>query len=223
MDVRLIPLLLLAACGDPKDADDTSAADDTGEAGTAVEDRLAAWLVGDFDSADQADADPQYYAISMRLCPVDLPELGERVLYIEQAAMDELDAPYRQRLYVVERVSDDVAVSRVYEADRSSTESALVGLCDDPSAADLDADDFALRDGCDVVLAWDGERFDGGTEGEGCSSSLGGASYATSAVTLAADALTSWDQGWDADGEQVWGAVAGPYEFVRRTAAPALD
>lgn len=217
--------LVLAACGDKDATDDTAELDtadpDTSEAGPTVEDRLAGWLAGDFDSAEQAASDPSYYAISMRLCAVSVPELGERVLYIEQASIDDLDAPYRQRLYVVDRVSDDVAVSRVYEADRSSIEAGLVGLCDDPAAAELDADDFDLREGCDVVMAWDGSAFTGGTEGEGCASSLGGASYATSAVTLERDALTSWDQGWDADGDQVWGAVDGPYAFLRRSPAPS--
>jgi CpeT protein len=217
--MRALPLsLLLLACGGAPSSDDTAVADD---AAIAVEDRLASWLAGEFDSADQAATDGAYYAISMRLCPVEVPALGARVLYIEQATMDALDEPYRQRLYVVESVSADVAVSRVYEATRSSTESALVGLCEDPAAARIDAADFALRGGCDVVLTWDGARFTGGTEGEDCESSLGGAAYATSAVTLTPEALTSWDQGWDDQGEQVWGAVDGPYVFTRRTAAPA--
>lgn len=215
---KLLSLSLLAACAVEPANDDTAEPTD---AGPAVEDRLADWLVGDFDSADQAKADPQYYAISMRLCPVDLPALGARVLYIEQATVDDLASPYRQRLYVVDAVSEDMAVSRVYEARSPSQEAELVGLCEDPAAVTLDADAFDLREGCDVVLAWDGVAFNGGTEGEECGSSLGGASYATSVVTLAGDALMSWDQGWDADGQQVWGAVAGPYEFIRRTPAPA--
>jgi CpeT/CpcT family (DUF1001) len=209
---------LLTGCGS-----EPQTTEDSGPTSIAVEDRLADWLAGDFDSADQADEDPQYYAISMRLCPVALPDLGERVLYIEQAASDDLASPYRQRLYVVDRIDEDTAVSRVYEATRSSTETALVGLCDAPDSQQLAAADFELKEGCDVSLTWDGTQFSGGTEGEGCESSLGGASYATSSVTLDATALSSWDQGWSEDGAQVWGATAGPYVFLRRTAAPVVD
>ena len=151
---KLLSLSLLAACAVEPANDDTA---EPADAGPAVEDRLADWLVGDFDSADQAKADPQYYAISMRLCPVDLPALGARVLYIEQATVDDLASPYRQRLYVVDAVSEDMAVSRVYEARSPSQEAELVGLCEDPAAVTLDADAFDLREGCDVVLAWASE------------------------------------------------------------------
>ena len=57
--------------------------------------------------------------------------------------------------------------------------------------------------------------FYGATRENDCESSLRGASYATSEVRLFADAMHSWDRGYDADGVQVWGATAGPYEFLR--------
>ena len=71
------------------------------------------------------------------------------------------------------------------------------------------------RGGCSIFLRADGPAFVGATRGEGCSSSLAGAAYATSEVTITRDVLTSWDRGFDAAGEQVWGATAGAYEFVR--------
>lgn len=48
-------------------------------------------------------------------------------------------------------------------------------------------------------------------------STLMRASYATSEVELRANGFTSWDRGFDASGRQVWGATAGPHQFVRRT------
>jgi hypothetical protein len=42
-----------------------------------------------------------------------------------------------------------------------------------------------------------------------------GAVYATSEVTVTPEALISWDRGFGAAGEQVWGAVTGGYVFKK--------
>ena len=71
------------------------------------------------------------------------------------------------------------------------------------------------RLGCTVWLEADGNGYTGGTEGTECTSSLGGAAYATSVVRLSENMIESWDQGWDRDGNQVWGATTGAYVFDR--------
>ena len=60
------------------------------------------------------------------------------------------------------------------------------------------------------------DRFEGGTDGQGCESTLMGAAYATSVVVLRANGFSSWDRGFNAVDMQVWGATAGPYLFARR-------
>lgn len=175
-------------------------------------------LTGRFDSEDQAASDKSFYAVQLQTCAVAAPELGSRVLYVEQALMTKLSSPYRQRLYVV----DDVAgapgsvESKVFELESPS---AAVGLCDKAPDTTFAASEAIAREGCAVRLAWDAANgeFVGGTDGKACESDLNGASYATSKVTLKSDALESLDQGFDSSGMQVWGAVKGPYVFVRRT------
>jgi len=82
--------------------------------------------------------------------------------------------------------------------------------------ADLSPADLELRAGCAVFLRLDRfARFAGGTIGRGCGSDLRGARYATSLVTVGPDGIESWDQGFDAEGEQVWGAEKGPYVFLK--------
>jgi hypothetical protein len=61
----------------------------------------------------------------------------------------------------------------------------------------------------------------GSTQGDGCASALRGAAYATSEVTLTAGELDSWDRGFDATGNQVWGSTKGAYRFVKESPAPA--
>jgi CpeT protein len=152
------------------------------------------------------------------ICPVAVPELGEHVLYVEQAKLDQLATPYRQRLYVVEPGADPSAQarSRVFELDRPKD---FVGLCDDAGGASISIGDVDEKPGCAVELDYDAvsDTFQGGTRGHDCSSALAGASYATSEVTLNALELRSWDRGFDAGDTQVWGATDGPYVFERKT------
>ena len=181
--------------------------------------RLTRYLTGTFDSEAQSITNPQYFAIQLKACRIALPELGERVLYIEQAQLQQPQNPYRQRLYVVEPGADPEtqARSRVFEL---LDPAVAVGLCDDPASSTLTAANAEEKAGCAVELTWMEDHFVGGTQGNGCPSTLNGASYATSEVTAYEDRLETWDRGYDANDQQVWGAVAGPYIFDRKTAIP---
>ena len=178
----------------------------------SVLERAVAQLTGRFDSSAQAAADRRYFAISLVVCPVVAPELGEHVLYVEQARAESPRAPYRQRIYVVTAAGDEV-VSSVYEL---AAPAAAVGACADPSRLTPTPGTVIERAGCSVYLRPDGDGFVGATRGQDCASSLQGASYATSEVTLTPTGLRSWDRGFDVAGMQVWGAVAGPYQFLRQ-------
>lgn len=206
--------LALAGCAPPIN----EPSDDAGP-GFDVQERFSDWLSGAFDSSAQAAADLQYFAIQLVACPVDATEIGEQVLYVEQAVMDSPDQPYRQRLYLIEgdAVEPLVATSEVFLLDAPEE---VVGICDlDPDERPAFSDaDAALKESCGVRTTWEEDEamFVGGTVGEGCESTRDGASYATAEVEVSADLMTSWDRGFDADGDQVWGATAGPYEFLRR-------
>ncbi|MFK7927407.1 MAG: chromophore lyase CpcT/CpeT [Myxococcota bacterium] len=190
---------------------------DSDEPGISTSDRLALWLAGDFDSSDQAAADADYFAIRMQICKVDLPELGDQVLYVEQAQVTDQANPYRQRLYLIEPgATEDQGVSRIYTLANTA---AIKGLCEGngtlPSASTA-----TEKVGCAVTMTWDGTSFSGGTTGEDCATTLGG-DYAASEITITRDQLTSWDRGFFNDGTQAWGATGGGYVFVRRSEAPS--
>lgn len=206
--------LAVGGCAPADDVDDT--ADTAGAEIASIAPTYHRFLQGHFDSADQAAVDASYYAISLKMCPVDAPELGELVLYVEQAAVG--DDPYRQRIYVIQDGDEPDVQARSVMYDISSA-LAWAGYCDGESVASgtVAAEYVTKLEGCDVTVEWDGATFTGGTvEGE-CINDWGGATYATSEVTLAEDRLESWDRGWDTDGNYVWGATAGPYEFIRRS------
>jgi CpeT protein len=225
--------LLLVACAlgcgasDPSAAADAGSDDAAADAGDAAPTpdvakadealtSLQKYLTGSFDSADQAKRDPSYFDIRLVICEVAAPEIGPRVLYVEQARADSVSAPYRQRLYVLES-KGDLSVSRVFEF---KLPARVKGLCNDPTRVALGPGDVEERAGCRVELTWDGVAFKGGTVDKECGSTLNGATYATSEVTLDAAGMKSWDRGFDAAGKQVWGATKGAYEFVRRSPLP---
>lgn len=72
-----------------------------------------------------------------------------------------------------------------------------------------------------MVLAPSETGFAGSTVEDECATDYRGATYATAQVTLTETGLTSWDQGWNDDDQQVWGATAGPCVFDRQTALGA--
>lgn len=206
--------LALSGCGSASPSPATATANDAGPPAEPAEQRLFRWLAGRYDSTKQAAADRAYFEIALTMCEVDAPEYGARTLYVEQARVG--SAPYRQRLYVVDGVAGKPleAVSRVFEF---TNPRAMVGFCAGTSKA-LPAGVVAEeKQGCGVFLTWNETAlaFEGGTVGTACASSLNGASYASSVVTLGADKLVSWDRGYDATGAQVWGATKGGYVFDR--------
>ena len=80
----------------------------------------------------------------------------------------------------------------------------------------MDFEQLEEREGCAVYMSPVDGGYHGSTDQKACTSSLRGAAYATSEVTVMAEQVTSWDRGFDAEDEQVWGAVEGPYIFMRR-------
>ena len=78
------------------------------------------------------------------------------------------------------------------------------------------ADDLEVREGCTVFLTRDEDgSFSGSTREKECTSTLREASYATSEIVITTDGVASWDRGYDADDQQVWGAVKAGYVFLR--------
>ncbi len=94
----LVGILSTAASGAPSPPPPRSGATASpARVAPAVDDSAAArlyrFLIGRYDSSARAAADPEYRVIHLVVCAVDAPALGERVLYVEQAAAEALDKP----------------------------------------------------------------------------------------------------------------------------------
>jgi len=170
---------------------------------------LYAQMQGQYSSEKQSLADKDFYAISLRMVPI-WKKKGY-YLYVEQALMNKQDKPYRVRVYHLRREGDSF-VSDIYTLKK---EADWVGKWATPQAFDaLTEADIELKKGCEVVLKATGPNtYEGQTGVKTCPSELRGASYATSKVTLTPTQLLSWDQGFDANDKQVWGATKSGYIF----------
>lgn len=179
----------------------------------AQESSLVSLMTGSFNSERQSQEDAEFYSITLHMYPV-WESSDQQWLYVEQAVTAMQDKPYRQRMYLVEELAPDSFRSVVYTLEN---EEQFIGKWQDPSFFDqFDETILSEREGCAVYLKKTGENeYSGSTLGDACKSTLRGASYATSKVSISPMMIESWDQGFDAEGEQVWGAVKAGYQFDR--------
>ena len=168
----MLALFLFFACGEEKSED---TATDSFDALVEFESQLT----GRFDSLDQSVEDPTYYDVQLQACAVEAPELGDNVLYVEQALLSNVSSPYRQRLYVLSADTSDTVRSVIYTL---SNESSLVGLCNRDEVATFEVGSYEEKQDV-VVLIYNGVGFDGSTEVGTCPSDMNGATYATSIVS----------------------------------------
>ena len=183
---------------------------------------LFSWMSGSFSSAEQAADNPDYYSIDLHMVPIWV-DRGGYWLYVEQAAAESPDAPYRQRVYKIDKVDDFTWESKVKyfpawaKFDPLEDPDRFIGKWEKPSFFnDFNGDILSEREGCSVFLVRKTkESFKGSTKGKSCQSSLRGASYATSEVEVFYDKIISWDRGFDQDGKQVWGAEKTGYIFKK--------
>jgi hypothetical protein len=174
-------------------------------------DQLVELMTGYYNSSNQASLDSAFYDISLNMHQIWLDNEDAKWLYVEQAVTSNIKSPYRQRIYRVNQNSG-VFESSVYEL--SDPDKYIHAWENIDVFDDLTPEQITEREGCTVFLEQrSGGCFNGSTKKGACLSSLRGASYATSIVEICQGVIVSWDQGWNEEGEQVWGAVKSGYIF----------
>ncbi|WP_353086155.1 chromophore lyase CpcT/CpeT [Flavobacterium sp.] len=172
---------------------------------------LVAIMQGHYSSEKQASLDKDYFNISLRMTPIWKSK--GHYLFVEQALFNKQDQPYRVRIYKLTQQGEQF-ISTIYTL---KDEKKWIGKWETPEAYDqLTEADIELKDGCEVVLKRTRKNtFEGATGDKTCPSELRGARWANSKVTVTQNTIISWDQGFDKDGKQVWGATKGGYEFIK--------
>jgi hypothetical protein len=168
-------------------------------------------MQGHYSSEIQSKEDTDYYNISLRMTPI-WKEKGN-YLFVEQAMFDTQDKPYRVRVYKVHQDGEQF-ISEIFTI---KNEKDWIGKWATPESYDkLTQSDIELKEGCQVTLKRESKnKFSGATGDKTCPSELRGASFANSIVTVTKNEIVSWDQGFDKEGKQVWGATKGGYHFIK--------
>lgn len=171
---------------------------------------LFSLMQGSYNSQVQSEVDTTYFNISLHMYPI-WKDKGH-FLYVEQAINSMQNRPYRQRIYELTQIDSVTFKSAVYTL---PVDSLWIGKWKTPEAFDsLNISDITLKDGCEVVLKrLESNYYKGNTGDNTCESTLRGAAYARSEVEIFEDKIISWDRGFDADGNYVWGAEKGGYIF----------
>lgn len=175
-------------------------------------------MTGFFSTEAQATEDTSYFHIRLCMQPLWEERTDGYWLYVEQAAYASMLRPYRQRVYHLYLSQGDTAlVSKVYEIEDPML---FAGGCSDKSLLNLLTPDLLIeRPGCELYLQRvSKERFEGSTLPGSCLSSWRGAAWVSSDVIILPTGLTSWDRGWDEQGELVWGPEEGGYRFDKTNA-----
>jgi len=179
---------------------------------------LARWMAADFSNQKQALDNPPLYA-HIRVCIRPLPTavLGGMGFYLEQAYDYKLKFPYRARAMKFVPAGDHIVIENYTLTDPEAFYGASRDLA---RLGQIQASHLQKMAGCNMVVQWTGHSFRGQVEpGKACMVvRKGQTTYLDSEFEVDAQRFTSWDRGRNPDtDEQVWGSVAGPFRFERKT------
>ncbi|MEC4984489.1 MAG: chromophore lyase CpcT/CpeT [Oscillatoria sp. PMC 1068.18] len=167
-------------------------------------------LVGVMDRSIQVAANPEAVNVRMTTCEVQVSGSETVYLYQEQAIADNLSHPYRQRFLQILPNQDKVE-SRAYKPIDAAK---WIGLCDrPPTQRTLDPSDLSNEAVCSVFLMPIANIYLGATQPGGCPANIRGAVTITNTIVLHNEGMDTWDRGFDAAGNQVWGAENEAYQF----------
>ena len=98
---------------------------------------------------------------------------------------------------------------------RPANEADWIGFCQQDLGDRLVTAQDLLPSHCTVTLQKKGRKFIGTTPKQGCASNYRGAAFVRNRVVLTRKGMKTYDQGFDADGNRVWGSDGTPYTFKK--------
>ncbi len=180
----------------------------------SASEQMAAAMTGTFTTAEQARGDQIFRHLTLHAAPIWTDRMDGLWLYVEQALSDAPEHPYRQLIYQLIALTDGSLEAHVFDLPEPI---AVTGAWKNPSRlGKLTPVDLSTQQVCTLVFQIQSDgSFKGGTGVKGYASTLRGASYATTEITVSDQQIMLWDRGYNANGTQVWGSVRGGYLFKK--------
>jgi hypothetical protein len=176
--------------------------------------RLVRMLSAGFSNQHQAFENPPLYAhILVKFRP--LPQLEPGSLLLEQSYAINPAAPYRIRVLRAQRQGDQLTISNQALVD----DQRFWGAVDNAGLRhSIQPSDLRPLEGCAYLVREQGDGFVGEVE-PGCRCMVerkGSITYLVSRLELSPNGMSTIDTGHDPTShQQVWGSLAGPFEFER--------
>lgn len=211
MKIFNLAIALVGACVSGISA---TPADSLPNSPSASVEQVVVHLEGVMDTSAQAAANSDKANVRMTTCRVrttDDNNSNSVYLYQEQALNDSLNSPYRQRfLEITPGDRQNLVVSHTYKLENAELWN---GLCDRPLAERVVDSDRLGESVCSVFLQPFASVYIGRTQPGGCPTNFRGAVTITNRIILHDRGMDTWDRGFDAEGQQVWGADATGYQY----------
>jgi hypothetical protein len=187
---------------------------------------IVSYLVGIMDTSEQAATNKKVANVRMITCkiaiiPVENNNTNKNnsiFLYQEQAIADKIDEPYRQRFLEIAASDRGRVESKSYKPIELEK---WIGFCDKSETERIVAATDLGNYVCSVFLKQSAANYIkplyvGETQTGGCPASVRGATSISNTIYLFPDGMNTWDRGFDANGNQVWGAQSDAYKFRKR-------
>ncbi len=175
---------------------------------------LVSDMTGSFISENVMAADSTFQNILLHTVPI-WSSRSSKYLYVEQAIEGQESTPLKQQIYELLKDNDGGFEIKRYKLTNSDT---VVGKWKSPAYFDqFDLSILDEEEGCTlyVIQHADGS-YSGSTRMDHCINSDNGASYASTILKVRKGRIMSWEQGFNTDKVQVWGAKKGGYQFLRK-------
>ena len=181
--------------------------------------RMMEWFPGRYDNQEQVyfegnldiDEDLRHGRIHHIFAPMKLDNFPGTTFYIQQYQNDDPTDVYRQRIYSFVPDTRENAIRLTIYIPKDPD--AILNAHEDPTKHEgLSPDDFITYDGCDVFWRYQNAHYHGYMKKGACkvkSQRSGKTLVIEDDLQLSKSAIWIRDEGWDEDGNYVYGNKAG--------------
>ncbi len=179
--------------------------------------RLLTWFPGNYDNHQQVYKQAQDKVVEAQrhrhtnhtFQPLSINGIGGHTLYAQQYQHYDPNDIYRQRIYSFQVDQEEQAIRLTIYTPKDPTQLTDAHL-DPTKVANLSADDFILKPGCEVFWKYQDGQFNGYLKHNACnyySERFQTQVYLNETLTLRKDALLLHDTAVDANGKAVFGSA----------------
>jgi hypothetical protein len=172
-------------------------------------------MLGSFHNGLQSKSESNIELILLKTKPIWQNDQFAYWLFVEQSNTKDWSNKYNQSIYKLFKMNDSVLVKQIYLITEPKP---LKGKWKNKKyIQQLSSKNIILKKGCAVFYTKNKEGiFMGRTHDTDCPNNVNGAFFETKIETISPHLLLILNQGFDANGKQVWGETNNGYKFLRQ-------